>query len=367
MKTKSSLYRYLFLLAAPLLATACSDSEPTPQPAEVTFTTEVYTRANVINSLDDDSKLSVFYTLCTKDNTTSSGQTTFSQTGSSWKASTGGLYLKAQESLTLQACYPAVTGTAANAVAVSLAQQQDVLYSGAPVNVSYESPTAHLTMKHALCLFSFNLVRMEQTPSKEIKSIAVLNIPSQGTLDLSTGKIVTSHTGDYTLNVTKTLTTQGWSNELPGIFVLPGTPQSAQLSIQTDQGKFSCKLPDDAYEAGNQYIFHLVLSSNGLTLFKEDTKVVSLNQRDDAISTQNYGVLRLNHEGTDLTIPTFHASTSLSGLILWGDARSEEYTVGATHTYTSSDEHVVTIETWGAESVTFSNLSGISVIDLSDF
>ncbi len=369
MKSTPYLFRAICLLAAPMLAAACSDDIPTPQPVEVSFTTEVHTRANVINTLDEATQLSVFYTLRSPESsTTSTLQTTFSREGTTWKASQG-LYLKFQESLSLQACYPAVSNATPNSVPVSLAQQQDVLYSGSAVSLTHDKPTAHLTMNHALCIFSFNLMRAEQASATEIRSISLLSIPSQGSLDLSTGEIVTSHTGDFTLNVSKTLDTQGWKSDLPGMFVLPCTPTKAQLSIQTDKGKFSCRIPDDTYAGGNQYIFHLAVSDNGLTLFKEQTQVVSLNQRDDQLSAEGYGVLRLGVKPTDnsFTIPTFTAPSTLSGLILWGDNSQQEFSAGASHIYGSNDPVSVTIETWGAESVTLPNLTGIQSIDLTDF
>lgn len=57
----------------------------------------------------------------------------------------------------------------------------------------------------------------------------------------------------------------------------------------------------------------------------------------------------------------------LSGTIHWGDNNSEEYDASATHVYTQETSHTISIETLGAENISFDNVIGIIRINLSEF
>ena len=367
MKNYISLIRNAaLLLVAPLMATGCSDSTPAAKPSEVTLSIDVKTRANITNSLDDANTLSVFSSLYTSRQLTSSARIEFTRQGTVWRASSSSLMLEPEQYAELLAVYPATGATSAEAISVSLAQQQDVLF-GEKAKSTYEQPDVRITMNHALCLFSFNILRESGSPSTQITSISLLDAPSQGTLQLSTGTVTASHTGDYTLKTTKALSEKGWSNDLPSIFALPVLTEKAKISVQTDQGKFSCDLPVESYQQGYQYIFHLALTNRGLTLFKNDTQKVSLNQQEDAMQVGAYGVLQITHTSNPFTVPTFGASASFAANILWGDSSSEGYAEGATHTYATTGAQTVTIESWGAESVTLPTLADVEEIDFSQF
>lgn len=363
-------YRIFPLLtAAMLLHAACSDDTPAPMPVEVTLTTEVYTRAQVNTSLDEATQLTVLATLNdSKQSVTPTMQNMqFTRQGTQWTAASG-LTLMPSQSLSLQACYPAVTATDPSAVPVSSAMQ-DVLYSGSPVTLTYDNPSAHLTMKHALSLFSFNVASTADATAGTLKSLSVLNVPSQGTLNLSTGQVNVERKGDFTLTVGKTLNREGWSNDLPGFFVLPGDMSSIKFTVQTDEGKFECSVPTMAIEGGNQYIFHLVVSSVGVTLLADQTQVVSLNKKDDAINVSGQSLLRITHKGAYyFTLPTFTSDTNLTGNINWGDGQAETLVQGTEHEYSSNTTpYTVIIETWNAQSVTIPSLNNVQSIDFSDF
>ena len=59
--------------------------------------------------------------------------------------------------------------------------------------------------------------------------------------------------------------------------------------------------------------------------------------------------------------------SDLTGLIKWGDGKSEEYADGSSHTYTTDPPYTVVVGMNGAEEVTLHDLSGVEEVDFSKF
>lgn len=78
-------------------------------------------------------------------------------------------------------------------------------------------------------------------------------------------------------------------------------------------------------------------------------------------------VLHIVHESGDFTLPSIGGSHFYYGLVSWGDGSQEVYAEGASHVYTGSGPHTVSIETHGAEEFSLQNLTGVTEVDLSRF
>lgn len=72
------------------------------------------------------------------------------------------------------------------------------------------------------------------------------------------------------------------------------------------------------------------------------------------------------HSNRMFSIPRFRGS-DLTGLIKWGDGKSEEYADGISHTYTTDPPYTVVVGMNGAEEVTLHDLSGVEEVDFSKF
>ena len=72
------------------------------------------------------------------------------------------------------------------------------------------------------------------------------------------------------------------------------------------------------------------------------------------------------HSNRMFSIPRFRGS-DLTGLIKWGDGKSEEYADGSSHTYTTDPPYTVVVGMNGAEEVTLHDLSGVEEVDFSKF
>lgn len=73
------------------------------------------------------------------------------------------------------------------------------------------------------------------------------------------------------------------------------------------------------------------------------------------------------YAGTSFTAPTITGRNFSHATVDWGDNSEEEYQVGKSHIYDGTGPHTVSIECWGAESVTVDNFVGILQVDLSKF
>lgn len=73
------------------------------------------------------------------------------------------------------------------------------------------------------------------------------------------------------------------------------------------------------------------------------------------------------HCGLTFSAPMITGAFFREAFISWGDGIREKYSTDATHSYGEAGVHSITIESLGAEKITFPDLKGVSEIDLSDF
>ena len=77
-------------------------------------------------------------------------------------------------------------------------------------------------------------------------------------------------------------------------------------------------------------------------------------------------ILRVVHSRPGFSAPVLSGEGAY-GTIAWGDGVSEEYSAGAVHSYSAVGEYVFEVESYGAGSVSMTDLTDVVKIDLSDF
>lgn len=120
-------------------------------------------------------------------------------------------------------------------------------------------------------------------------------------------------------------------------------------------------------------LFSLAVSSCDLTI--EPIKIENTgNGGDDDTDDDQEPVevpvqkVLITFSGDTFTVPLVYGPDFSDGKIFWGDDSEEEsYEEGASHTYPSAGEYVVTLEVPDAETIELKDLVGVSDIDLSGF
>lgn len=362
------------LLAAPLVA-ACGGSDddgggtsPAGKSAQLSISTTILTKA-VTTAFASGDRMNLYLktesSLSSADRATSLSATC----GGDGKWSVAPATELGEEKSYLFAFAPySATASDPSAVPVSIAAQTDYLYSGTAVTVSASSPQGVLTMKHALSILAFNLSLEGYEGTGELTSVELSGIPTQGTLNVSTGTVTATEKGNYTLNVQKTIA-NGWDEGVPQFFCLPFQPDAKETNVtfQIDGRNFVVSLPQTGMETGMKYVFHLVLTKNGLTLLEDLTEKISLNREGTATQPGDYATLRITYRSNHAKAPQLTGTGRVNGTIYWGDNQTTPYDVAATHTYASEGEHQVTVESWGAAQVSIGELQEVEEIDLGGF
>lgn len=372
-----ALQRYILFIFVIAVAVGCSDDKDETggigQKTEVSFTTEVQTRAltSVITSLKDNAAMSVFVT---ENGSLGAGQqANISKAvcrNGIWKGSPA-IEVEAGAKVYLYATYPyQATADKPDAVPVEIETQTDYLYSGTGVAVSYEKPNVQLTMKHALSILAFNIKNENYAGAGKLQQITISGKPvyTSGKLNVSTGIVKGVSGGKYSRTCDAEIRSEGWEENLPDFFCIPFSSSGSDvtLSFKIDGDDYTCHLPKGGIVGGMKYIFYLAMTEQGLTIFPDQTKQISLNVDEDSMSLPGYSLLKITHDNAFFTLPSLKGN-GLVGTILWGDGQNEEYGVTTEHTYDGVQTRTVTVETWGTEEVSLPDLAGISEIDLSEF
>lgn len=358
------------------LASCSSDSEPEePQVLSkaLSIATSIQTKSVVTTAFANGDKMNLFV----KSGSSASSEdyvasaVSASYNGSGWSLSPN-VELKEGGDVYVSAFYPYQSGnTQAASVPVSIEAQTDYLYSGSAVRASYSSPQATLSMKHALSILAFNISLSGVEEGVTLNSIQIQGegFYTQGTLDVTTGKIAGTTKGIYTMKMNKTLTADGWSTEVPQFFALPfsSSGQNISLTLKLNDKEENVTLPKINVDAGMKYVFRLAQTPQGITFFPELTEIISLNKETESSDLGNYSLLRLVYNGTQATAPLLTGTGKVTGSINWGDMTNESYASTLIHSFSKAGEYAVTIESWGSEVATIQNLNEVSEIDFSAF
>ncbi|MBQ8673535.1 MAG: fimbrillin family protein [Bacteroides sp.] len=368
--------KHIAMWAIAVLAVACSDDkeeENVPQTVKVSFTTEVQTRATsqVVTDLEKDgSTMSVFVgtgSSLSNENAPTAHKAT--RQGGTWNAMPS-IELEEGEKCYLFAGYPYMENSNPQAVPVNIKSQTDYLYSGSGVSVSYAAPTATLKLKHALCLLGFNIKKDNYDGEGKLQAISISGdgFYTEGLLNLQTGNIQGITTGSYTHTCNATLQANGWTTDIPEFFCLPpitSTGENLTVSFKIDGKEYTCPLPKYSMARGIKYTFRLSLTDKNLTIFN-NPEIYNLDVTGDQMPDLEFALLKITHTNPTFYTPTF-TGYNFMGIAYWGDGQQENFSASATHDYATEAPYSVSIETWGAESISLQNIKGITEIDFTEF
>ncbi|MCR6504945.1 fimbrillin family protein [Bacteroides muris (ex Fokt et al. 2023)] len=256
-------------------------------------------------------------------------------------------------------------------IPIDISTQQDVLYSGNAVPVSYTSHKAKLVMKHALALVTLNISSQGYEGAGHLQSISLHGdkVYTTGVLHIETGKVVGTGKETVTVPLNHTVMMQGWNKGLPRMWAIPFSTkvETAFLKARIDDEDYQVRFPEVEMKSGYQYIFHLVLTRNGLEFIPDQTQNISLNQESDQMEAlEGYGMLRFVHNVGNLELPIL-AGDNVFGIVTWGDGMTDSYRAGGNHTYSTLGEKEIFIESWNSTGFELEKLTGIEVIDISQY
>ncbi len=286
-----------------------------------------------------------------------------------WKISPA-VEFKEKEAAYLFAFYPySGDQTAPTAIPVDAASQTDYLYSGDAVAVSYSSPEGVLKMEHALSIIAFNISKEGYTGEGKLASVKVVNIPVNGTLDVSSGVISNTNSGEYSIVADKQIAQEGWTAQLPQMFSLPFAADGKNVSVilTVDGREYSVFLPEEKIDAGMKYVFRLVMTDDKVIALPDLTEKISLDKEGNNSQLGGYGLLKLTYSGNRAVAPLLSGAEKVNGIVYWGDHTSESYSPLLIHDYSENGMYELLLETWGASLLNIENLDGVESIDISDF
>lgn len=362
--------KYTMGALALLSLTACGGSEGGSKFSEVTFTTEIQTRATAANVLTDfasGDRMNIYKTEKAQISldVTTAHQASFS--GGVWKGSPA-ITLNGGETAYFFAAYP-YQAAAENPleIPVKVADQKDVLYSGAGVSVSESSPSGSFKMSHAMAVLAFNI---QSYVGGKLQAIELdsEHFPLEGTMRITSGRITATTTGPYTHTCDATLTPQGWTTNHPSVFVIPYTVGSAGLPIHfTIDGKnYDIDLPKTSYAMAKKYVYTLILTDAGLTLKSETPTVIDLSAVMETPAEERYSHVKVV-VGYDMVQVPVVTGQNTYGFVYWGDDSRSDYAADLTHSYSTMGPYTIMMDMWNAETVTMTGIRGVSEIDLSKF
>lgn len=372
--------KYTSLLSIALVgivASACSDDkkggdDPVPTGNLVTIETEVYTKsATPTLELKDGATMNVYIK-----NGTQIGAPDYmpavkaTNSGGQWTTNPE-IRLPEGKTVCLYAVAPySEANTDPKAIAIDTKDQIDVLYSGDYVPVSSQTTHAKFRMKHALSLMSFNISYSGSGDAGTLTSISVAgqNVYTTGTLNVETGKITTTGNTQVTVATNNKIQASGWTKDLPGIWVIPfeSADNAVNLTANIDGKTYVAIVPSVNIKQGFRYVFHLVLTPNGLVFDPSATEEISLNVFDDTMRPmEGYGALKFGFTGTDFSYPFFDGN-EVFGNVKSGSAQAN-FTTGGKFTVPGSGNREVIVETWNSQGFELPNLEGIESIDISAY
>ena len=258
-----------------------------------------------------------------------------------------------------------------DAIPIDVRTQQDILYSGSFVPVSYRTNHAKLTMKHALALVSFNITSQGYSGNGALQSLSISGdtVFTTGVMSIDKGKIIGKGQEPFEVAVSKTISANGWENDLPRMWQIPFSTKgpAAYLTTTIDGKTYKAIFPEVEMKGGYQYIFRMVLTDYGLEFIPNQTQTISLSvESDQPEALEGYGVLNITHSASSFLVPEL-LGDNIFGTIQWGDEQVSTYRVGEEHSYSQEGEKRLSVETWNSNGFKLKNLIGVETIDISQY
>lgn len=281
--------------------------------------------------------------------------------------------VKEGQNVFLYAFYPYNSAnTDPTKIPVDINTQTDYLYSGNYVPASFTTHTVTLNMKHAQSMIAFNVKKEGYGGEGHITSIKLSSdkyIVTNGTLNVTSGAIAATGHGSIAAQVSATAGAQGISGVLPAIWAAPfntlNTGATVTAVITIDGKEYSIALPEVSAQRGWQYIFHCVLTKNGLAVVPEATEQYALDMSDDEFSQlTGYGVVKFAHKGgADFQFPSFDGNNIFGNVVV--NDKSYNYSEGSTATVEKAGD--ITVETWNSTGFHLGSINKVDRIDLSGY
>lgn len=254
-------------------------------------------------------------------------------------------------------------------IPVDLDKQVDLMYSGAAVPASRNTPVVNLVMNHALSLLSFNIVGVNYSGAGKLTSLSIngANVYRTATMDASRGKITLGEIGEVKGSFDRKVETGGWATDIPGLWTLPfNTKQGAVTLTAVIDGKtYEAVLPEVEVKQGWQYIFRLALTNSGLEFDPSKTETLSLNViTDEKQEFAGYGKIVITASGSQVHAPVVEGSAVFGTLA--SPSEHVSYTENRTFSGLNSGDNV-TVEVWNSDGFNFTTLEGVGAIDISGY
>lgn len=363
---------YLLPLALLAVMSSCGEdkkSNPAGDPANsVKITTEVITRANVTKMFANGDKMNVFaknYNSIESDDRYKNVVATYD--GAEWKISPS-MTVKEGETYFIYAVAPYNSAyTDGSKIPVKVADQVDLLYSGAGVYVNGDKKEAALTMRHAMSLMSFNIAG---PVAGTLTSLAINGdeVYTQATFNIQKAKFNGTATGTHTQTFSKTIAEQGWGSDIPRMWMIPFSTKGskATLTAVIDGKSYQLDIPEVEMKSGYHYIFRLLFTKFGLAFDPTRTEIISLNTDDDQFGAPvGYGVLSVTAQGAGFTLPMF-TGMGVFGNVKVGD-NGFPFTPEKRQTVDLAASSKVMIETYNSTGFQLDDLIGVEEIDISEY
>jgi hypothetical protein len=240
--------------------------------------------------------------------------------------------------------------------------------------VTYTTNTAKLKMKHALSLASFNIAKDGYSGAGKLQKLTLYgdSIYTKGVMSVENGKVAGKEKGEVSSAFDKTIEKTGWKTDVPRLWVIPlpfnTKVTKAYLKAVIDGKEYTSTLPEVEMRIGFMYLFHLVLTDNGLEFIPDQTTSVSMNEESDEVGAlEGHAILRLTHQGKGELSSFFILGDNVFGTVKWDGNNGETYTNGASHIYETDGTHAVFTETWNSIGFELRNLKGIQAVDISQY
>lgn len=370
---------FQLLIACCTIAAVCTccSSDAAEEPSatdgntvDVEIETTVQTRVDVVRQFGNGDRMNVFAKTYNKVDAPDLFEDIVGTYRSGRWSTSPAIKLKEGERTFIYAFSPYREGvTDLAAIPVDIAEQEDLLYSGNPVPVSYTTHLAKLTMKHALALLAFNISKQGYDGKGRLQSLSVSGeeVYTTGKMNIETGKIQVMGKKTFVMDMDKVLADNGWTEDLPRMWNIPFTTKgcAALLTAVIDGKTYQSKFPEIDMKMGYQYVFRLILTNWGLEFIPNQTETVSLNNDTDEMeSLEGHGILRIRHSGDRFTLPLLNGD-NVFGSVDWGDEEKGSYESWGMHNYSRDTSYETVIESWNSTGFVMKNIVGVDRIDVS--